>query len=149
MASVDETVRESILCHPLIFPNRFAVLSHVLTVIGNGYHWEAGEAVKDDYGQPAQEHWSEELEAAHRLQYGYDDVISDLLMEHWVKQDAELRAVVDNVDTLMFDVTPTREELYPKSDYALALRMPEDVTDDWRAACEWMLGYAYQNGWAA
>lgn len=147
MASVDETVREAILCYPLTCPNRFAVLHHIFCVIGNGYSWVDGEAVINDYGRP-RVHWTSETSEIETELKATAPNVASLLEEHFRDLYASTAVVVAEVDTRMFDLTNTTGRgIYPQSDYAMLFNLPEDIKDDWREAADWMREYASNNGW--
>lgn len=77
-------------------------------------------------------------------------------MTHTVEQtidalletENELQATMDEVDTRMFDMTiPEDFSAYPQCSYGFIMRIPDNATDDWRAACEEMKPILIQHGW--
>lgn len=152
MTVVDDLVKKSILAYPSIFTSRADVLHHVLCVIGNGYVWENGTLVpvfKED-----DRVWTAEWETA-RFYERYGELggfeMSDAHNEHWAQYIkevvAEYQQVVDTVDERIHDWTYEGEGIYPQSDYALILNVPEDVNPEWHEDLEKMREFARGRGW--
>lgn len=147
MTSPNKLMKQSLLAYPTLFPNRSRILHHVLCVIGNGYEWnENGEVQSESAYEP----WTPELEAARNNErYAYH-AMSDWLREASLdadKKEMELcKKIVSEVEERIFQ-TETIEFFYPQSSYALLMKIPENVTDDWRAVCDEMRTVAEAAGW--
>lgn len=146
MASVNETVRECISSYPMLEGTRTGVLQYLLCVIGNGFYWHKGEVVTDEVTKP----WSPE-----RAHAQYDDgwavnlsdagkVIYANLRDEEI---AECTEIISQLDERVHEWTDLTEEPYPQTDSALLMNMPDDVTDDWREACERMRAMLVPYGW--
>lgn len=77
-------------------------------------------------------------------------------MTHTVEQtidalletENELQAIMDEVDTRMFDITiPEDFSAYPQCSYGFIMCIPDNATDDWRTACEEMKPILIQYEW--
>jgi hypothetical protein len=149
MSSVEEFVRTSILAYPSIFTSRTNVLHHVLCVIGNGYKWSTDGTVVSNTGESIAP-WDLETATKRMETYLEDNLPSDLrdlIRPDMMKGVAEEAKIVAEVDNLMYLRTPV-EHFYPQSkDYALLMNIPENVTPDWKAACDEMRELAIAAGW--
>jgi hypothetical protein len=142
MATVNETVRNAITCYPSLFATRGDALHHLFLVLGNGYTWHKGEIVNvfPEDEQP----WTPERERASFARMGGN---TDLLRELADERIQKHQAILSNMDAAVQDLTFTGERIYPQSQYALLLTIPEDVTDDWAAAAEEAKVIAIQGDW--
>ena len=154
MATVDETVRNSIICYPTSQPNRYAVLDHIFYVVGNGWCWENGEVVQDENGYRPTEPWTPDRDNAQRAmeierQKPEDrEFMRKHLAEFYAELDAENAQVVSEVDVRMYDMTDIEGfEIHPQTPYALLMSLPDDITDDWKAAADEMRAIAITRGW--
>jgi hypothetical protein len=143
MASVNETVRESMLQFPMLFPNRSQVLYHMLCVNGSGAEWVNGEAVS----LYQEEHWTPEQELAERARNNYSEEVLELLKPVHEQDMLQNLNIVNNIEVLQHLTGPIRGEFYPQCEYALLMNIPDDVTADWAAACEEIKTQAKANGW--
>lgn len=143
--SVDELVRTSILTYPSIFPNRSTVLHHTLCVIGNGYEWDEDGTVVSQYPSPV---WNRETQiaASERQLSNLSERTAMFAREIDMKIIEEANAIVETVDVRVHLREPI-DSFYPQSQYALILNIPENVTEDWREACEEMKILAIAAGW--
>ena len=147
MPSVDKFVRNNILTFPGIFTNRTAVLHHALCVIGNGYKWNKKGQLVEDFSRPVPL-WSKETELAELEKdlVRYDEPLRELFGTEMRKLINETAKIVDEVDTRANERREI-EKFYPQSDYALLMNIPENVTPDWKAACDEMRELAIEAGW--
>ena len=143
MASVNETVRESMLQFPMLFPNRSQVLHHMLCVNGSSAEWVNGEAT---YSYP-EEHWSPEQELAERARNNYSEEVLELLKPMHEKEMLQNLNIVNNIDILQYATGPVRGQFYPQSEYALLMNIPQNITADWAEACEEIKVQAKANSW--
>lgn len=150
MTSVDDFVRTSILTFPSLFPNRTAVLHHALCVIGNGYKWSKKGEVVANFDRPAplwnkEAEWAE-LEANLKAQFD-DEYIREVIGKELRKSIDDYAIVVDEVETRMYEMVAI-EDIYPQhNEYALLMNIPENVTPDWKAACDELRELAIEAGW--
>lgn len=149
MANVNDTVREAILCYPILYSNAHDVLYSIFFINGNGYEWRNGEAVNIEHDVSPKAHWTPEEEREERNTTNYSSAMLAIIDDHVSKQIAKFSEIVATVDSRMLDMTAdeSRSSIYPQHEYALLTTMPKNVTDDWRAACEAMRPYAVQHGW--
>lgn len=148
MTVVDDLVKDSLLAYPSLHKSRADVLHHVLCVIGNGYTWKNGTLVpvfEEEYRV-----WTAEGEAARFYELG-DKLGKSSYNEHWaqfIKETvAEYQQIVDTVDERIHDWTYDGEGIYPQSDYALIMNVPEDVNPEWNEDLEKMREFARARGW--
>lgn len=147
MSSVDSFIRTQILTFPLLFPNRTAVLEHVFCVIGNGYEWSKdGNVVPNDFYE--RELWDkdEELTRIEEDLEAYGPVLQEALRPAMMESYREELSVVEQVDQRIHQ-TPPITDIYPQSDYALLMNVPENVTPEWRAAADEARELAIAAGW--
>lgn len=153
MATVNDTVRHAITRYPSLFTSRIEVLHYLFCVIGNGHEWEKGEIVNgNDDPTPV---WTEETERARRTEFftnlgmtaeDFAEIGQTTEMED--ADIARLAEIVATVDTRMFDMDNySRSYIYPQSDYALLMDIPEDVKPDWAEAAEEIKAWATAKGW--
>lgn len=148
MATVNETVRESIMSYPSLYSNRTQVLHFILAVIGNGYHWVDGEPVRqfEENGEP----WTVECHEA-RLERDLANADSSIMREIIADLSEDDKRHCLGIQKTIEDRIHLWEDLnsapYPQTEYALLMRMPEDVTADWREACEQMREFLGKRGW--
>jgi hypothetical protein len=149
MSSVDQFVRTNILTFPTLFPNRTAVLHHALCVIGNGYEWSADGEIVEDFFQPVPL-WNKEKALAEidTEVARYDDSrLRELIAEGMRERINATAAVVEEVETRIHQRAAI-ERFYPQStEYAKLMNIPENVTPDWKAACDEMRELAIVAGW--
>lgn len=147
MSSVDSFIRTQILTFPLLFPNRTAVLEHVFCVIGNGYDWgKDGTIVSTDPQE--KELWDKEDELT-RIEEdleAYGEVIQEALRPVMMEDYRAELEVIEQVDQRVKE-TPPIVHIYPQSDYALLMNIPENVTPEWRAAADEARELAVSAGW--
>lgn len=150
MASVDKFVRKSILTFPTLFTNRTAVLHHALCVIGNGYKWNKKGEVVAEHSRPVSL-WSKEaelgeLDADMKARFA-DGRLRELVSEGMREYIDATAAVVEEVETRIHKRVAI-ENIYPQcNEYALLMNIPENVTPDWKAACDEMRELAIEAGW--
>jgi hypothetical protein len=136
MASVDATVRTLISTFPELTSSRTEALHFLLCVLGNGYQWVDGEVVSTSAPYPL---WTEGDVEKQLLVYS-SPVIADLLRPALLERQAAAREVINNLDErVQLRVEFLDGPLYPASDSTLLSTIPEDVTADWREACDEML----------
>lgn len=150
MASVDKFVRKNILTFPTLFTNRTAVLHHALCVIGNGYKWNKKGEVVADFSRPVPL-WNKEAELAQLdadMEMHFKDVSArGLVTEDMRKYINATAAIVEEVEIRIHERVAI-ERFYPQSNaYALLMNIPENVTPDWKAACDEMRELAIEAGW--
>lgn len=148
-------IRQALLKYPLIFGNRFDVLSHVLLDTGNGYKWENGEidAVGDNKPITIKE-------AIHSYVNNAEDLIYKFAINDNIPQDSRkdiCKRIIEiqfkylhkyinmayNIDERINDmsvensvklsdnVTHNFIKQYV-SEYSLINNIPNDVTYDWK-----------------
>lgn len=149
MASVDNTVRNLILTSPGIVPNRTEALHFLLCVLGNGYGWDEDGTVVSTMicDLPP---WTREdhIGSAERRGVDMPDHLFTMFMEIAEQEADKSQAIVDAVDELMHNRAPIANgDFYPQCDGALLMKMPDNVTPDWREACDEMKALARQHGW--
>lgn len=151
MASVDKFVRKNILTFPTVFTTRTAILHHALCVIGNGYKWNKKGEVVSDFPWPVPL-WNKEvalaeLDADMKARFN-DDRIRELVAEGMREYINAAAKVVEEVETRIHERTAIKR-VYPQGNdnYALLMNIPENVTPDWKAACDEMRELAIEAGW--
>jgi hypothetical protein len=165
MATVDTTIRNLFLFAPLLHKSRTDSLHYLLCVIGNGYGWLNGELVRGDT-RPLPS-WTEEGERARAEKnitemlgrydnHEYAEAVRAALETGLEEEIIASKAVLDNLDIIVSqkyvrsqeqDATDYALDIYPQSGYAALMNIPDDVTDDWRAACDEMRAIAVTHGW--
>ena len=150
MASVDKFVRKNILTFPTLFTNRTAVLHHALCIIGNGYKWNKKGEVVADFSRPVSL-WNKEAELAELdadMKARFPDEDLRELVSAGMREHINATAtVVEEVETRIHERVAV-ERFYPQSNkYALLMNIPENVTPDWKAACDEMRELAIEAGW--
>jgi hypothetical protein len=145
MNSVDHFVRTSILAYPSVMKTRSEVLHHTLCVIGTNDYWSHGE-VKADQDAQHEVPWSYEEHTREIEEEARRDGLRDYMVDYLMQHAAGLRNVVSNIDMQMYDMTPVKN-FYPQTSFALLMNIPEDVTPEWREACDQMWELAISNGW--
>lgn len=145
MASVNETVRKYIVDYPTLETSRVGVLHYLLCVIGNGHYWHNGEVVTDEVSEP----WSPER--AHAWYEGHainaSNSYKSVLAAIRDEEIAVCTEIISQLDERVNEWTDLNREPYPQTDSALLMNMPDDVTDDWREACERMRAIVSLCGW--
>lgn len=147
MSSVDVTVYKSIRMYPDMFPNRTAVLHHVLCVLGGGYVWVNGEPIdaydeEEGLGVFTREEHDKQLDL-YPARFLAD---AEFMKEHensWHRLSEIVEAASERVH-LRGDIG---ENFYPQSSHAPIMEIPENITPDWAAAVEEMKAVAVQHGW--
>ena len=155
MTSVETFVKDAILAYPIIFKNRLDVLHHTLAVIGNGSEWDekTGEiyyvfpdemsVYVPDTIEQVRERIFGNITPRDEVLYLYDETVLQVFA-----REQELVTVMNEVDTRMNDMTVSEEfRIYPQSDYAHIMNIPENVSDDWRAACDELRPILIAHGW--
>lgn len=140
--TLEKQIRQSLLLHPSIFPNRWAVLHHLFIVNGNGYEWQDGELI-DPTDQP-------EPTMADIVDKHFDFYLSDRRLINsslGYSRDACKDAIkaMFNIEERIKDMTPTRDKLYPICGYAKILHVPQDVKPDWLEAAKGFYDHTIQN----
>jgi hypothetical protein len=134
MSATENFVRSRILAYPLIYSNRTEVLHHVFCVIGNGYKWsEDGTVVPTDERSP----WDQEeqlIKIEEDLE-AYEPFIQEILRPGMLASYLAELETVENVETLIH-VRPSIENIYPQSDYALLMNVPENAKAEWKALAD-------------
>lgn len=158
MASVDKTVRGAIIAYPMLHSNRTEVLHYILCVIGNDFTWRNGEAVlrhEDDRvladpDGPV----IEQFEENYRRSVEYTTAIYsdnprslDAMLQVLESDRVESLEILHDLDNRVQDWAPLEREVYPQTEYALLMNIPENVTKDWKEACERMKSIVSQKGW--
>lgn len=171
MNTVDEFVMRSIQSFPEIYRHRTAVLHHALCIIGNGMHWDENGNVVSEYPEKP---WDYE-EKLKELRKGLEEdrkrptmvKIIEKVGEDYVRNIEKDR--IDNLNKQRDRVKNAHElafkrvsfgtaecdaenpfwlrEIYPQYDSALLMNIPENVSPEWRDACEEMKVEAMKNGW--
>jgi hypothetical protein len=150
MNSVDELVRNKILTFPSLMRNRFDVLHHVLCVIGTGSYWVDGKIEYSGRDGRSQHPWSEDYEKSQIDSWTekFSEPLRTNLRSDLMKDITELVDIVNSVNTRMYEMTPTpTRDFFPQIEYANLMNIPEDVTPEWREACDQMWEIAIAHGW--
>ena len=149
MSTVDETVRQCILSYPILFKTRTEVLHHILCVLGSGFVWSNGEAVRDYYDDGEPSTWNREKYNEENLFDYAKDFSAGFLAELRAAQEKradEYERIVAEVDSRMY-LRKQVWNFYPQTDYSLLMELPKDVTEDWQAAVSEIRAEAMQAGW--
>lgn len=160
MNIVDEFVIQSIQRYPSLFPHRMSVLHHALCVIGNGYEWDENGNIVSGYYEELAPLWNyeEELKDLREL---YGEELWAEMGESQIKKLDEYQDRINraqelavksnnnspdnNTPDFYYDVST--EKIYPQSNYALLMNIPNNVSPEWMEACEEMKILAIENGW--
>ena len=150
MTSVDTAVRNLITSAPEIIENRTEALHFLLCVPGNGYVWsEHGTLVP--YDGIKLKPWKREryLSTFREFFSSLPAEVQEELMEPRKKEADRLQHIVDAVDDLVNTRVFSVKEMYPQANNtsAAVLKIPANVTADWREACDEIIALATQNGW--
>lgn len=147
MNTVDGFIRNQILNYPLLFPNRTAVLEHVFCVIGNGYMWSIdGNIVRNDDYEPTPWDKDDQLVRIEEDLEAYSEELRELLRPGLMAGYLDELETVENVDERV-KLAPAIANIYPQSDYALLMNIPENATPEWRAAADETRELAIAAGW--
>lgn len=158
MNIVDQFIIGSIQRFPHIYPHRTAVLHHVLCVLGNGYYWGENGTVLYDGDDPPVWNYEDELKDSPFEEYReIDEVLFNHLEERRIQRLKNMKKQVNNAHELALvkrglhddelDYGIEDREIYPQSEYALLMNIPDNVHPDWLEACEEMKAVAIENGW--
>lgn len=152
MTIVDDLVKKSILAYPSVHKSRADVLHHVLCVIGNGYAWHKGNVVR--VYEEDDRVWTAQWETAR-----YNEQFSELGWSEWpdelmkameqgiLDRVTELQKIVDTVNERIHDWTYEDDGIYPQTEYALLMNVPENVNPEWNEDLEKMREFARARGW--
>lgn len=146
MATVDETVRENILCFPSLFTNRSEVLYHILCDIGSGFYWNDKGEIETSFPEELIPWSRANAETELNRQLKDNPVFLEFFIAAKKPYFDEHQKTVDEVDTRMFIFEPMKHT-YPQTKYCLLVDIPKNVTDDWREACKETKKAAVANGW--
>lgn len=159
MNTVDEFVIQNIQRYPSLFPHRMAVLHHALCVIGNGYEWDEHGKVVPEYYEDLVPLWNYEEELKDLREIYGEDLWAEMGEPQVKKLDeyqdrvnrAQELAVKSNANSTDnntgFYYDGLTEKIYPQSNYALLMNIPDNVSPEWMEACEEMKVEAIENGW--
>lgn len=142
---VDLFIAKHIEQFPQIFPDRISVLHHALCVIGNGMGWdENGNITSYNDAQPK---WTRE-EGMHELEMlcGDNEVLHKIFTESFTEKFDIYEKRVDNALKLARKKLVPKT-VYPQSDHALLMQIPDNVSPEWLEACEEMKAIAIEHGW--
>lgn len=145
MSTTENFVRTRILAYPLIYTSRTEVLHHVFCVIGNGYEWsEEGTVVSTDERSP----WNkeEELIRIEKDLETYEPFIQEFLRPGMVERYLTELETVNNVEELIH-VRPAITDIYPQSDYALLMNVPDNAQAEWKSLADEAKSLAVEAGW--
>lgn len=154
MSQVDGFIREKILAYPNSYTNRTEVLHHALCALDSGYCWSEDGTVVTAGDSPVPV-WSKERELE-RIEQLIDDLMAVLGTDSTVSRDS-LRAefivpierakkVVQEVDSRVH-MKGNITNFYWDQGASLLRRIPANVTEDWREACDEIRELAIENGW--
>lgn len=148
MSQVDKFVRKSILAYPSLYTNRTQVLHHALCVLGNGYKWSNEGNVVSDSNFEAKPWDREQYISEFTKQSGPNtpDTVRAFLQEIAEEEADRQEAIVSTVDVRLYEREEI-EDFYPQHGYALFLSMPNNVSKEWREACDEMKEMAIRAGW--
>lgn len=132
--NVNDSVRWAIWHFPNLYHSRATVLHHMFYLIGNGYEWQDGELVypyadarKDEDAYSTFRHESS-------LRGNNDPILSEVYERSRRQWNTEVDEIRNRIDELVTDMTFPPEHLYPKSEYAYAYNLPDDIKPDWAEA---------------
>lgn len=146
LTDVDEFVRTAILSYPSLYKSRTDVLHDALCVPGNGYAWGENGTLMSDFEEPLL--WTKEIAisemegvlaitpSAFRESFR-EDILADI---------DDCAEIVEQVDTRMH-LSHKVARFAQQSDFALLMRMPENVSPDWKQAAKEMRREAKAAGW--
>ena len=160
MNAVDEFVIHNIQRYPALFPHRTAVLHHFLCVLGNGAEWdENGNVVSTSEKAPI---WNYE-EAVKKIIPEYmretlGEEIYEKIKKSRIENLDKYQIIVNRAHELahvrkkindpdFYDEKYVTESMYPQTENALLMNIPENVSPEWLEACEEMKVEAIENGW--
>ena len=145
MSSTESFVQGRILAHPSIYTNRTEVLHNVFCVIGNGYEWSGdGSVVPTDERSP----WDKEeqlIKIEEDLE-SYEPFIQEFLRPGMMDNYLAELETVNNVEELIH-VRPAINDIYPQSDYALLMNVPDNAQAEWKALADEAKSLAVEAGW--
>lgn len=134
-----ETIDNMIATFPDIFYNTWDCVNHLLFTNGNGYHWENGEIVDNDYGREKVNNVYDAIDLFFRYKDVCCGIESDelkklkskrlsknikIIIKHFTyKGDAKYDVKIDENTEIYF------------SDYDLIFHIPDNVTKEWRDFC--------------
>lgn len=145
------TIRNALMTYGSIFPSEWHVCDHMLCTIGNGWHWQNGQIVSDDYKKKKQVLTIREMlnddtprlnEIGQILHFDSHSVNSTLKAEHIA--NSMRNSLIDNQSAILnyefgnyfvpkFSVSFKIHKIYPTSEYSLINNIPEDIKPDWIA----------------
>lgn len=144
----ENTIRNSLLTYGTIFPSEWHVAEHMFCVIGNGWHWENGQVVSDDYNKKKQVLTFKELldndkPNSYELQklHNYKNNITQVFDERDIlvsmrndlirNQSAIMNYEFGNYFVPDFSICAELPTVYDTSEYSLINNIPSDIKPDW------------------
>lgn len=155
MNSVDKLVAEQIRRFPTVYRNRISALASILCTNDHAFYWgDNGEAISDAL-KPMElvEPFNAEEEKIRNRETLADLKASDPhFYERIIKSsdndDDESQKAYDNADTLAVSREYRGNELYwGQIDGCMLESLPENITPEWREACEEIKPHALWAGW--
>ncbi|MEV8336711.1 hypothetical protein [Streptomyces niveus] len=133
MATVAETVRDLIATFPCSFENRTQALHHVLVVLGSGYEWQDGEAVRRDSDSTScvQVHEKYKFSGELLSLFRGDGIDID---EEFITGRCPAEARRAFAAELALTAGPLGRDPYPPSTGVLLLTVPDNAAPDWALA---------------
>lgn len=133
MATVETTVRKSILSFPSLYNNRSAVFEFLFTVAGNGCKWVNGELVSDDLDQS--NHWTREAALADGEKNLWGDMhpeVAQFIIERFEREYDRYEQIISEVDQRsQGNIAFTWENRRANH---LLMNVPADIKPDWAQA---------------
>lgn len=147
MASVEETIRLSLLNYPGLYENRTDCLSHILCSPGNGYDWHKGELyhrfaktdrIKTDPSFAYHTDWKQNLKALQKSSSTLASPTSDFLQEmqtDLAKHNANrMQHVLEHIEHLTKTPTPMVMGPRKRLESSFLVIFPDQIKPDWAEA---------------
>ena len=147
---VDEFVYNSMLNYPSIFPDRAAVLTHALMVIGNAIHWNGagGLSARTEFKTvqdaiDARQQYYDEQKQKHHNDDGTQDEFYDKFFSDMFNDDTKVLRAASRRAVKKIEPGSCKGGHYERQfgGYPNIYNLPLNIDDEWLAACYEMAEY--------
>jgi hypothetical protein len=129
-----DTIKQAMLAYPSIFSTTQEIDHQLFFVTGNGYRWCKGELVSNDPPMSM-------MQAIIKANAHFDSHIENFKIKNIPaavfaaeRQKHNYWFVSANIDDIIEFSASKSINVYPWSEYAKILNIPDDITDDWLKA---------------
>lgn len=150
---MNEIVKQLLLANPETHQNRTDVLINVLCVTGSGYYWDENGEIATKQELPL---WTitQPYERFARLLEHEDgnpdtEYLMELMMPAIQERVSQAVSVLVDIDARVLEMGEPTHEVYPQSTFGghIIFELPENITPEWREACDELQSILIKNGW--